>query len=82
MKLYTNKTKPLCGRWIKVITNDIKVFDLIIVPENSKYLKTEEFFWSEWKPNIAWWQYADKFDVIFRKRFHMGAFKPIKKRRK
>lgn len=80
MKFYTNKTKPKCGQWIKVLTNDIKIYDLIISPENRKELKTDEFFWSEWKDDVILWQYADKFDTLMRKRLHIGAFRVIKKK--
>ena len=82
MKFYTTKTKPKCGQWIKVITNDIKIFDLIIAPEGSRYIKSEESYWSEWKQDIMLWQYADKFDTLMRKRLHVGEFRVIKKKEK
>ena len=68
MKFYTNKTKPKCGRWIRILDDSYCVNDLIIVPENKKELSSCEFFWSEWKHNTIFWQYEDKFDIIFKKK--------------
>ena len=78
MKFYTNKTKPKCGIWIKVITHDIKIFDMIIAPEGSKHLQAEECNWSEWKQDIMLWQYAPQFDTLMRKRLHVGPFRVIR----
>lgn len=81
MKFYTNKTKPKCGQWIKILTDEIKIYDLIIVPENiqERGLKSDEFFWSEWKDQVVLWQYADKFDTLMKQRLHIGPFKKMKK---
>ena len=66
MKFYTNKTKPKCGKWIRILDNTYCVEDVIIVPENKKELSFREFFWSEWKDETIYWQYEENFDKIFK----------------
>ena len=68
MKFYTNKTKPKCGKWIRILDNTYCVEDVIIVPENKKELSDSEFFWSELKDTTIYWQYEENFDKIFKKK--------------
>lgn len=68
MKFYTNKTKPKCNKWVKIIDIDFYIHDVIIVPENKRKLSSQEFFWSEWEDMTLFWQYEENFKKIFKKK--------------
>ena len=68
MKFYTQKTKPKCGKWIRILDNSYCVMDAIIVPEYRQELTSGEWFWSDLKESVIFWQYEDKFDKIYKKK--------------
>lgn len=76
MKFYTNKTKPRCNEWVKALSKDVDgkslvITNFFIVPKTKPYLEWCETHWEDTKGEIIYWQYADKFDILIKKRLNI-----------
>ena len=75
MKFYTNKTKPRCNEWVKALSTDmdgnLTIISFFVVPKTKPYLEWCEIHWEDIKDEVIYWQYADKFDILIKKRLNI-----------